>query len=120
MFFKDRALFTWSILNGSWLRALPELQVGCGCGVQRWRLGTLDDEPEHTAKGKLESGRQKLEIGKERTETPHRSRCRALRGLGFFLLFFPALALRLRSGQAGWANFCRAYGAYLGATYFGT
>ncbi len=29
-------------------------------------------------------------------------------------LFFPALTLRLRSGQAGWANVCRAYGAYLG------
>jgi hypothetical protein len=34
------------------------------------------------------------------------------RRLGFFLLFFPALALRLRSGQAGWANVCRAYGAH--------
>ncbi len=48
-----------------------------------------DEGRERAGRGQVETRRQKLEIGKERTETPHRSRC-------------------------------RAYGAYLGATYFGT
>ena len=40
-----------------------------------------------------------------------REECVALRGSNILRLADPVLTLRLRSGQAHWANFCRAFGA---------
>src|SRR5437870_740373 len=45
---------------------------------------------------------------------PERVRCRAYGARDSFCLSFPALALRLRSGRAGWASVWRAYGARRG------
>ena len=44
------------------------------------------------------------EIAEEESVSP-------LRGSSFFRIADPVLTLRLRSGQAHWANFCRASGA---------
>jgi hypothetical protein len=46
----------------------------------------------------------KLKVKERRAEKDIRRR-------RYFLLPFPALTLRLRSGRAGWANFWRASGA---------
>src|SRR5260370_33992190 len=100
---------------------------------ERWYVcDEVDSKPAHAkpayaapgTKAKIGRGLSCPAGGKEHSQEwlcHKKAFCRPAGGgaptaLGILLLSFPALTLRLRSGQAGWANFCRASGAYSSRT----